>query len=212
MFYPPNHASQAPVGEAVATEHTLEERRAVLGCLYMSSIISSYLGQIDALRWTPYMEECLRIIRGRSSTECPTDEYFAYQVELQRVSRDLEDAKSLAAIPPSLYLKAVQARLDGIKENMSPQFLNDETLLGAVYFAELSIFEWLSQDTSLGPNAQIQRIEYLYKCLQTVKAAMESFFRILPAEYRSSSTSSIAPPATRLPPPATTKSRRPQTV
>ncbi|KAK3320577.1 hypothetical protein B0T19DRAFT_429931 [Cercophora scortea] len=158
------------------TEHTLEERRAVLGCFYMSAIISFYLGQIDALQWTPYMDESLDLLsRG---TECPTDESFAHQVRLQLLSREVETARSLT-MPSYFYFKAVQAKLDGIKAAISPHLQDDTILRNAIYFTQLSILE-----PGLAPDTPTpQRIECLYGCLQAVKAATENFFKLPPAEY-----------------------------
>ncbi|KAK3683405.1 hypothetical protein B0T22DRAFT_467862 [Podospora appendiculata] len=158
------------------TEHTLEERRAVLGCFYMSAIISFYLGQIDALQWTAYMDESLDLLsRG---TECPTDESFAHQVRLQLLAREVETARSLT-MPSYFYFKAVQAKLDGIKAAISPHLQDDAILRNAIYFTQLSILE-----PGLAPDTPTpQRIECLYGCLQAVKAATENFFKLPPAEY-----------------------------
>jgi hypothetical protein len=84
--------------------------------------MSSYLGQIDGLQWTPYMEETLAILsRG---TECPTDESFAHQIRLQLLSREVESTKAMA-MPPYFYLKAIQAKLDAIKSSIPPHLQND---------------------------------------------------------------------------------------
>lgn len=52
----------------------LERARAVLCCFLLSSIVSSYFGDMDAMRWTPH-GAYLRNIDG--TTPCPTDKMLA---------------------------------------------------------------------------------------------------------------------------------------
>lgn len=60
--------------------HRLDHQRAVLACYLLSSSVSAYSGQIDALRWTPQMELALGAI---SSTGSQHDHILAVQVRLQ---------------------------------------------------------------------------------------------------------------------------------
>jgi hypothetical protein len=142
------------------------------------------------------MEENLAILsRG---TECPTDESFAHQIRLQLLSREVESARSLA-MPPYFYLKAIQAKLDVIKSSIPTHLQIDGQshtftrrnsgtqhsvfrksiviiLLDAIYYTELTILEpglSLPQDTQTP-----QRVEVLYTCLQTLKAATENFLTL----------------------------------
>jgi hypothetical protein len=64
--------------------HSLECQRAVLACFVLSSAVSSHLGQIDALRWTPLMDTALAAVSA--STEYPTDAVLALQVRLQLIA------------------------------------------------------------------------------------------------------------------------------
>jgi hypothetical protein len=105
--------------------HSLEERRAVLGCFVMSSIVSSYFAQIDAMQWTPYMEECLRLLS--ESRECPSDESFSHQVRLQLIVREIESTKG-TRIPLPFYIKALRSKLDDIKSSISLQLQQDGEL------------------------------------------------------------------------------------
>ncbi|KAK8036333.1 hypothetical protein PG993_008947 [Apiospora rasikravindrae] len=157
-------------------EHTLEERRAMMGCFYMSAVISSYFGQIDALQWTPYMEESLIVLDN--SKECATDESFVHQIRLQRLSSEMENIRHQTAPPHSFYLKALRSNLDNAKGSIPQHLQSDAVLLDHVHFAELSILELaLSRDTP-----SIQRVDCLYTCLQVVRAAMDNFLALPPAE------------------------------
>ncbi|KAK8062662.1 hypothetical protein PG997_014759 [Apiospora hydei] len=170
------HSSEPSTALRGQPEHTLEERRAMLGCFYISAVISSYFGQIDALQWTPYMEESLVVLDH--SKECATDESFVHQIRLQLLSREVESIRYLTVPPHSFYLKAFRSSLDSAKNSIPPNLQSDVILLGHVHFAELSILELaLSQDI---PSTQ--RVDCLYTCLQVVRAAMDNFLAVPPAE------------------------------
>lgn len=62
-------------------EWLLECQRAVLACFVLSSVISTYSGQVDTLRWTPQMKYSLVAIG--SNTDCHDDAILDLQVRLQ---------------------------------------------------------------------------------------------------------------------------------
>ncbi|KAJ5752267.1 hypothetical protein N7520_009184, partial [Penicillium odoratum] len=153
-----------------------EERRAVLGCFVMSSIVSSYFEQIDTMQWTPYMEECLDVLSR--SQESPYDEMFTHQ----RIAGEVESARATATAPPAFYLTALQLKVNEVKAQISPHLLQEIPLLASVYYTELSMFGFaLSKQNIPGPG--FQRIDCLYACLNTVKQAFENFFKIPLIEY-----------------------------
>ncbi|KAJ5501837.1 hypothetical protein N7453_006654 [Penicillium expansum] len=152
---------------------SLEERRAVLG-------VSSYFAQIDAMQWTPYMEECLDVLSR--SAESPYDEMFAHQVRLQRIAGEVESARSTTTSPPAFYLSALQLKVNEVKAQISPHLQQEAPLLASLYFTELSMCSLaLSKQNVSGPS--FQRIGCLYACLNTVKLAFENFFNIPLVEY-----------------------------
>ncbi|KAJ2905281.1 hypothetical protein MKZ38_005794 [Zalerion maritima] len=186
----PTSANAAPSGGPARP--SMEERRAVLACFFMSSMVSSYLGHIDAMQWTPYMEECLRVLTTNS--ESPHDEIFVHQIRLQRIAGDIEAARgagaSTAASLP-FYVSAVRRNVDEVKAQISPYLEQDPILLASIYYTELSTFGLLLSATkhshSSTTTLDLQRLEYLHGCLETVKSAVENVFKIPPAEYPCSS-------------------------
>jgi len=82
------------------------------------------------MRWTPRMEECLRVVGANK--ECPTDEAFAFQVRLQllaqravqvREQQEVDHAHAATAaapLPAFLYLKALQGQLQELRGSLSP--------------------------------------------------------------------------------------------
>jgi hypothetical protein len=137
------------------TSRTNEERRAVLGCFLVTSMyvrhsidllairssrsrISSFLQKIDALRWTPHMDECLQVLDDRK--ECPNDEILIQQVRLQLIVEKMAletchdaamESPEHAREPQSLYLEAVHAQLLDIKTKLLAQPQIDGQLLSA---------------------------------------------------------------------------------
>ncbi|KAL4787633.1 hypothetical protein BJX76DRAFT_354113 [Aspergillus varians] len=67
-----------------AIPRSMEERRAVLGCFLMTSVISSFLDKIDTLRWTAHLDECLSVLDEQK--ECLNDEILIQQVRLQLIA------------------------------------------------------------------------------------------------------------------------------
>ncbi|KAJ5168168.1 uncharacterized protein N7482_003762 [Penicillium canariense] len=109
----------------------LERQRAVLACFILSSNISSHLGRQDALRWTPQMEEALRLIT--TNELCASDELFVSQVRLQLLKQRAEDirrqdeadylstgATPLASAPRLFYLKSLRRQLQELRASLRP--------------------------------------------------------------------------------------------
>ncbi|KAH9900205.1 hypothetical protein F4778DRAFT_740680 [Xylariomycetidae sp. FL2044] len=150
-----------------------EETRAVLGCFLISSIMSSYLGRIDAMQWTSYMSESLEVLSQHS--DCPSDLILASQVRLELISREFENAKE-ANIPPAFYLKAFQSKLDNVKTRVPPHLLNDEIVLASVHSADLQAYDLFIAKK----DSSIQGLEILYACLNSINVAVENIFKIPP--------------------------------
>jgi hypothetical protein len=135
------------------TPRTMEERRAVLGCFLVSSMyalrpiylqkqaliafrISSFLQKIDALRWTPHMDESLQMLGQRK--ECYNDEILVQQVRLQLIVEQMArgtlhdgamESIEHAREPLSLCLRTAHSQLQDIKTKLLAQPQTDGKLL-----------------------------------------------------------------------------------
>lgn len=94
--------------------------------------ISSYFAQIDAMQWTPYMDECLDTLS--ENQESSFDELFINQVRLQLLCQQVPQALSQdresghaegTIVPPTFYLKALQSNLKELKGSFCPDLLQD---------------------------------------------------------------------------------------
>ncbi|KAF2492494.1 hypothetical protein BU16DRAFT_574455 [Lophium mytilinum] len=178
-------SDQNPNDETV--QGFMEKQRAVLACFVLSSNISSHLGRIDALRWTPQMEDALRIIEA--SKACLTDEAFTFQVRLQllkqraahiREQQEIDGARTATAsvttsVPGLLYIKTLREQLHGLMSSFPPDLLQRG--------------DWdsppinLSGSGSDGGNLPgFERLKCLWGSVESIKSWLDSFYNISPSD------------------------------
>ncbi|PWY64730.1 hypothetical protein BO94DRAFT_357097 [Aspergillus sclerotioniger CBS 115572] len=182
----PEDSNMLPVGVDrtcaslnVATR-TLEERRAVLACFLMNSIVSSYLAQLDPMQWTPHMDECLEFLT--QNAESPHDEVLAHQIRLQRIASEMENIRSSSEpVPLAFYLAALRRKVNEVKEGISPELRQNGIIGASIYYTELSLFGLIRNIKEDLPD--LQRLDALHGCLHTAKSAIDRFFEIPVVEY-----------------------------
>src|SRR5688572_27434227 len=75
-----------------------------------------FVGKMDTMKWTDYMDECLEIFE--KSPEIPTDETLAVLVRLQRINDEaqellVKDAMAdVGGTPTWMFRKGMKERLD----------------------------------------------------------------------------------------------------
>ncbi|KAE9369122.1 hypothetical protein N431DRAFT_412898 [Stipitochalara longipes BDJ] len=165
------------------TPRTMEERRAVLGCFLITSIVSSFLQKIDALRWTPHMDECLQILD--EAKECHNDLILVQLVRLQLIVEKLA-----ARMPHGGAIESSEYRGDGSSLHSQLQDIKLQLLAepkpSAVTLLHLYSIEL---DMALSPTflhtnhlTSLQRT-CLGAGLESIKSWFEVFFKITPAAY-----------------------------
>lgn len=80
---------------------------------------SIYFAQIDGMRWTPQMDDCLGAVEA--NTACPGDVVLAYQVRLQQIVQRAIHAREHEAALPLYITQAFQTQLEELK-GRRPQF------------------------------------------------------------------------------------------
>ncbi|KAL1901795.1 hypothetical protein Sste5346_001498 [Sporothrix stenoceras] len=192
-------------------EETLEKQRAVLGCFLITSSTSIYFAQIDGMRWTPQMDDCLRAVEAHTS--CLGDFVLAYQVRLQQVvQRAIHSREHEAALP--LYItQAFQTQLEELKGRRpqfpptSPRNLDQDVqnqLWGTIFtahehYVELSLNEMtFSANYSPSPEAAAQttatdgteaagaasdvdRVQCYWRSVHAIRALCDSLLEGVPA-------------------------------
>lgn len=140
-------------GGSVTREDFLAQKRAVLACFALSSMVSAYCDQaIDALRWTPQMDDGLAAISNDRS--CPTDATLAIQVRLQLLAQksvqvhqhqQLEQGQvpvtELTNFQAIMALTTLQTQRQEIQTSLSPTLPQRDLLTAHIHATELRISE-----------------------------------------------------------------------
>ncbi|KAL2814865.1 hypothetical protein BDW59DRAFT_17638 [Aspergillus cavernicola] len=182
----------------------LERQRAVLACFILSSNISSHLGRQDAIRWTPQMDEALRVITLNKS--CPGDKLFVSQVRLQLLKQRADDVRqqdetnsarkgtspAAVSVPRLLYLKTLRRQLDELRSSFPSDLgqihiLNTHAQYVDLYINQLAYS--ISQDpvplnlnlnpsSGMPPLLSFERLESLWHSVENIKSWVDNFHLI----------------------------------
>ncbi|KAH6842671.1 hypothetical protein B0I37DRAFT_314639 [Chaetomium sp. MPI-CAGE-AT-0009] len=172
-----------------AKEKTLEERRAVLACFLVTSQISQSIKRIDALAWTPHMDDCLQTLSQQREWE--GDDLLVAQVKVQLIADQVTRAASQSAdgIPPGYVRSSLRTQLQNMRaelpvhlqhNGMSTQRLLD-TILSHIYYTELAIHEIAIAEPKWTFNptvSSMQRYEAMEACLDAVRGWLDRHFSI----------------------------------
>ncbi|KAF7554239.1 hypothetical protein G7Z17_g3050 [Cylindrodendrum hubeiense] len=137
---------------AVTRQDFIERHRAVLGCFVLSSVVSTYYGQGDALRWTPQMDTGLAAVS--TNKNCPTDATLAIQVRLQLLAQksvqihqqqQLEQGQAatteMTSLPALMDLTALQGQIQEVQMSLSHGVAHQGLILAHIHSTELQISE-----------------------------------------------------------------------
>lgn len=130
-------------------QRSLEERRALLGCFYVTSMydcpsiippdenantmlprLSVNVKHTDIMRYTRYMDDCCRVLLEKQ--EYPTDFFLVQLVKLQRIALCMQNTLPLDSLdPPSpltssigLSLKSFETELEQFKSSLPGNIQN----------------------------------------------------------------------------------------
>ncbi|KGO59266.1 Major facilitator superfamily domain, general substrate transporter [Penicillium expansum] len=164
-----------------STPRTMEERRAVLGCFLVTSIISSFLQKIDALRWTTHLDECLEILDAQK--ECLNDDILVQQVRLQLIGADAIRSKEHE--PSSAFMETTSterflSKLDNIKSDIFNTAPKNVIFL---HFYSIELETALSAMLFSSNQSVISQEMFLRTGLKSIIAWFDVFFMIPPIGY-----------------------------
>ncbi|KAJ5224376.1 uncharacterized protein N7469_007879 [Penicillium citrinum] len=170
---------------------TLEERRAYLGCYYLTVMMSSCVRDMEPLRFTKYTEECCNTVS--LVPEFPTDTLLVPLVRtahladkiVQTICSDDFDLPGLYSTPLGLSIRGFEAELRRLKASFpcEPPYssilhFHYDTLEILLY--EIALSEEFS-DFQCG-SYTVSRLDILFRCLQATRSFFENFFS-LPSHY-----------------------------
>ncbi|KAF7537789.1 hypothetical protein G7054_g3480 [Neopestalotiopsis clavispora] len=115
---------------------TNEEKRALLGVWYMSSIAGLVVEQLAVTKYTKYLDECLKELEDAG--ECKTDQLAVQLVRIQRLTEEICHFHSRDALvggypsPPAVSttarLEGFQVELDRLRSALPSSLKSDRTI------------------------------------------------------------------------------------
>ncbi|CAI7598556.1 unnamed protein product [Penicillium glandicola] len=183
--YSAMHSFKLAIGmkQSPPTARTLEERRAVLGCFLISSSAALAMSRIDAMRWTPHMEESLSILA--EAKECPQDELLITQVKiyliLDKVYQLRRDGEAFISL--SFYLDSFKKKLDTVKSQISPRLQQNRVVRMYLYNAEIIINELSMEDPTVANSPDLHRLDSLYTSLRATKGWLDVWLELEGEDY-----------------------------
>ncbi|KAK1750064.1 hypothetical protein QBC47DRAFT_394548 [Echria macrotheca] len=127
LFAPGIALTDEASGPTISKEEYLERQRAILACFVLTSTLSLCLGQGEACRWTPRMEEALAAISTSGTSEETKREYFMDSVLATQVRLQLISHKSAEAF---LQLQSESGQAPASQSALLPPLTTLEGLLG----------------------------------------------------------------------------------
>ncbi|KAL4908420.1 hypothetical protein BDW74DRAFT_175102 [Aspergillus multicolor] len=194
-----NIVEQMPGLQAsISTMRTMNERRTVLSCFVLTSIIAQFLGRMDPLRWTPHMKECLDVLT--QTEESPGDAALVQITRTRLVADQILQGfwadglygLSSSNARASFHLKALESQLRTNKAEIPPQLTNTRPILFHIYDTEICLYEAALVRPPADEEMSSLRLDHLYSCLDVVKQSLDLFLTMHPAEYTALALSHLA--------------------
>ncbi|MCJ1477006.1 hypothetical protein MMC13_005677 [Lambiella insularis] len=172
--------------------HTSEERRALLGCFYLTSVVSTCFKEVDALQYTPYFEECGQALLTRREYQSDIHLVLAGRLQhiVQRIRMSLlypgSDGIRSFKVPIGVYVKSFSAELEAFKCSIPFELKEDKSLSLQYHHAEIQLYELGLSDPFHGTDNNdyiLERLEILYNCLTATKSFIHEYFEVPVTSY-----------------------------
>ncbi|MCJ1281331.1 hypothetical protein MMC26_000650 [Xylographa opegraphella] len=177
---------------AVSRQLANEERRALLGCFYVTSVISACFRKSDAVRYTSYTEDCAQVLLGAG--EHQSDIGLVAQVRLQHIIEGIgqslpfdESRDPKSPTPPiGLCIKSFLAELQSVQSTLL-NLCGSTSLSLHYHIVEIHLYEiGLSETHNAAYGAHVlSRLEIIYACLTALKSFFEVYNAIPTHNYYS---------------------------
>ncbi|KAI0123777.1 hypothetical protein BJ170DRAFT_598978 [Xylariales sp. AK1849] len=148
---------------------TTEERRTILAVFHLTS------WKTEPLRWTPYMEDCLRIVG--EGTETPMDTHLATHVECQIIMNQLTCSRADQTAEegnlkaqPAILTTALLGQINDIRQRLPVQIRTELTI-------QESLLNQPRAQTQTGLS-HIRRLQDLDSVLTSVERWLTVFFEM----------------------------------
>ncbi|KAH9894666.1 hypothetical protein F4778DRAFT_284551 [Xylariomycetidae sp. FL2044] len=181
---------------------TNEERRALCGVWYMNSIVALAFHRIDPIKYTSYVDQCLRELEV--SQECETDSLLVHLVRIQHLSERIsklhtrdhfdDDLHGIARAPLNAYFGVFQNELDKYKAALPRHLRSNKVILCHLNTATLRLWEPPVIDaallekishslTTLAPSGAASSLDIFYRSHAALRSWFDYWLAIDVTEY-----------------------------
>lgn len=154
-------------------QHSLEERRALLGTYHVQAKLSACFRRLDTMYWSEQVESCCQMMQD--NTKRDSDPYAVAIVRLDNlVDRysNVDGGQQKLTMPVQTYVRLFSADLESFKQNL-PLFLQGDTILNLhIQNAQICVLERAINADGAMPA---HKVEALHACLAGVVEYFESF-------------------------------------
>ncbi|KIW54806.1 hypothetical protein, variant [Exophiala xenobiotica] len=178
--------------ERQSPTRSLEERRALLGTFYVSTMVSVNARDFEPIRYSLYADECCQILEGQA--EYPSDKHLVHLIRITHMgskiartfTQDEWDACSGLSAPVGACVRALNAELQSLKATLPSGTLFTDILWIHYFFVEILLFEVAVHD-SIGSagysDFSMTRLKMLFACLNSTKLLFERWFALPTTAY-----------------------------
>ncbi|XDG08922.1 hypothetical protein ABKA04_008537 [Annulohypoxylon sp. FPYF3050] len=180
---------------------TNEERRALLGVWYMTSIISLAFQRIDPPRYTPYIDQCSKELEA--SQEYESDVLLIHLVRIQNLSERISqlhakdntanEINAIARAPASAYSNMFHAELEKFTDSLPPSIATNQLIICHINTAKLRLWEPPRIDATLLEKISnslaslsldsASSLDIFYRASTTLKSWFEYWLSIDETDY-----------------------------
>ncbi|KAF2144124.1 uncharacterized protein K452DRAFT_267286 [Aplosporella prunicola CBS 121167] len=178
-------------GELANSElRTSEERRALLGAFYLTTIVAQWAKRYESMRFTAQLDEVCRDLE--QAKEYPSDRYLLELVRVQRIVQRIErkcpvdDLTPDTPLPVAMFVWSLDGELKAARKALPPDLAQDTTLL--MHYTNASIYLWELSLSSLPAthtygDFTYRRLLMFNTLLQSSQAFMAHFRALPPSDY-----------------------------
>ncbi|KAF7888196.1 uncharacterized protein EAF02_002737 [Botrytis sinoallii] len=202
--YPFGH-SRATAGDF--SRRTMEQRRALAGLFYLTSLVATGFQRIDAMRYSIHLDECVRSIEKKP--EHTTDLLIVELVKISHLGEKIGQAVLLVQndgeiqVPTALKLGSFQMELDVLKKGV-PSALEDNVILQLHHhISTIRLYEvaltngWIPTNATQSPQSisatrtihppplHPSQLQSLYTCLHHTRSFVHLILSVPPSTYLS---------------------------
>lgn len=160
---------------------SLEEHRILAGCFYLTSMIATAFKKIDAMPWTSYLDNALRIIEQRAEYE--SDAFLVQMTRVQHLMEELTSNETTSA-PVQMYIKTYKFDLERLQENATCKDPNNLLLRLQHLVSEVMVWELALIDIQEKQTTPLRsHLDELFSLVKAIRAFVDVYFSVPDSQY-----------------------------